>query len=232
MIPTDPKILAIAFTGGLIPSLIWLFFWLGEEGTDPEPWGAVTIIFLLGMVSVLAVLPVQKLIQNIIHEGNIQLVLWATTEEVVKFLAVALILAKSDAIDEPTDWPIYLMTAALGFAAFENFLFLLKPVSLGHTTAGLINGQLRFLGSTLLHSISSGTIGIALGLSFYSRRFVKIIYFIIGVILAIALHSAFNFFIIRNNGSDFMKVLALLWVTTIMVMLVFEKLRRMKISNN
>jgi RsiW-degrading membrane proteinase PrsW (M82 family) len=232
MIPTDPKVLAIAFLGGLIPSLIWLFFWLGEEGTEPEPTAALTIIFLLGMLSVIVILPIQRLIQNIVHDQNTQLILWASSEELIKFLAVVLILVKSDVIDEPTDWPIYLITAALGFAAFENFLFLLKPISLGETTAGLINGQLRFLGSTLLHSITSGTIGIALGLAYYMGKFAKQIYFLVGIIFAIALHSAFNFFIMRNNGSDFMKVFGLLWVTTIVIMLLFEKLRRMKISNN
>jgi RsiW-degrading membrane proteinase PrsW (M82 family) len=228
MLPTDPKILGVALVGGMIPSLIWLFFWLGEESTHPEPKGAITTIFILGMISVLVVLPIQRTIQNLVANNNLELVLWATAEELIKFLAVVLILVKADTIDEPTDWPIYLITVALGFAALENIFFLLKPLSLGHTTAGLINGQLRFLGSTLLHSIASAIIGISLGLSFYRKKIWKKIYLVIGIIIAISLHSAFNFFIIRNNGSDFMKVLAFLWVATIVVMLMFEKLRRMK----
>jgi len=77
------------------------------------------------------------------------------------------ILAKTKYIHKPIDWPIFLITVALGFAAFENVLFLIKPLSLDQATVGLMTGQLRFLGSTLLHTVSSGMIGIALGLSFY-----------------------------------------------------------------
>jgi RsiW-degrading membrane proteinase PrsW (M82 family) len=52
-------------------------------------------------------------------------------------------------------------------------------------------------------------------------------YLIIGLILAITLHTLFNFFIMKNNGSDFIKVFAFLWVATIINMLLLEKLRRM-----
>jgi hypothetical protein len=31
----------------------------------------------------------------------------------------------------------------------------------------------------------------------------------------------------KNNGSDFLKVFAFLWVATIIIMLLFEKIRRM-----
>jgi RsiW-degrading membrane proteinase PrsW (M82 family) len=98
---------------------------------------------------------------------------------------------------------------------------------LDQATVGLLTGQLRFLGSTLLHAVSSGIIGIALGLSFHMEWYRKKWYLLAGLILAIALHSAFNFFIMENSGSDFLKVFAFLWVVTIIIMLLFEKLRRM-----
>ena len=95
----------------------------------------------------------------------------------------------------------------------------------------MLTGNLRFLGSTLLHAVSSGVIGIALGLSFKLEGFTKKIYILIGIIFAIALHSAFNFFIMNNNGSDFLKVFAFLWVATIINLLLFEKLRRISGEN-
>ena len=48
----------------------------------------------------------------------------------------------------------------------------------------------------------------------------------VGFIVAITLHSAFNFFIMSGNGSNFLRILAFLWVVTIIVMLLFEKVRR------
>ena len=57
------------------------------------------------------------------------------------------------------------------------------------------------------------------------------LYLFLGIILAITLHSTFNFFIIENSGNDFLKVFAFLWVVTIIIMLLFEKLRRMSGEN-
>ena len=64
MITNDPKILSIAFLGGIIPSLFWLYFWLKEKEGKPEPRGLLAMVFLLGMISVMLVLPIQKFIQG------------------------------------------------------------------------------------------------------------------------------------------------------------------------
>jgi RsiW-degrading membrane proteinase PrsW (M82 family) len=226
LITSDPRILGLAFLGGIIPSLLWLWFWLKEE-ENPEPKGLLAIVFIMGMIAVVAVLPIQKFIQDIVSSSSIELILWAAAEEILKFLAVFVILYKTDHAPKPIDWPIYLITAALGFAALENALFLLKPFSISQATVGLLTGQLRFLGSTLLHTISSGTVGIAIGLSFYMEKYKRKWCLFLGFLVAIALHSAFNFFIIRNGGNDFLTVFAFLWVVTIIIMLLFEKVRRM-----
>ena len=223
----DPKTLAIALLGGMTPALLWLWFWLKEDDKEKEPVALLSIIFIVGMLSVFFVLPLQKLIQAHINVEEWKIIYWASTEELVKFLAAAVIVWKSSYVDEPIDWPIYLITAALGFAALENTLFLIRPLSLDQTTVSLLTGHLRFLGSTLLHTVASGSIGVAIGLSFSMSPIFKKIYLFFGFISAIALHSLFNFFIIRNSGSDFMKVFAFLWVITIIMMLLLEKLRRM-----
>lgn len=228
---SDPKTLATALLFGIVPSFLWLWFWLKEDGNKPEPKGLLTVIFIVGMASVFFVLPLEKLIQETISSTNWQIILWASVEEILKYIAVVMVLAGTNYVDEPIDWPIYLITTALGFAALENTLFLLKPISLDQTTVGLLTGHLRFLGATLLHTISSGIIGISLGLSFFMQGAKKRLYILSGLILAIALHSAFNFFIMGNNGSDFLKVFGFLWVVTIIIMLVFEKLRRMSGEN-
>ena len=226
LLASDPKILVLAFIGGIIPSLLWLWFWLKEE-EKPEPKWLLTIIFIMGMIAVVVVLPIQKFIQASTNSSQMQLILWAGAEEILKYLAVWVVVYKTNDTDKPIDWPIYLITAALGFAALENTLFLIRPLSISGATVSLLTGQLRFLGSTLLHTVSSGTIGIAIGISFYMKEYAKKWFFLVGLLVAITLHSTFNFFIIRNNGNDFLKVFAFLWVVTIIVMLLFEKVRRM-----
>ncbi len=224
---SDPKILGMALLFGIIPSFLWLWFWLKEDSQKPEPKGLIAMIFIAGMISVIFVLPIEKFIQDIVSSENLRIILWSSAEEIIKYMAVVLVLYNTKHTDEPVDWPIFLITAALGFAALENTLFLIKPLSLDQTTVGLMTGNLRFLGATLLHSVASGIIGVSLGLSFFMSGFKKRLYLLMGLILAITLHSAFNFFIISNNGSDFLKVFGFLWVVTIIILLVFEKLRRM-----
>ncbi|MEK7088946.1 MAG: PrsW family glutamic-type intramembrane protease [Patescibacteria group bacterium] len=230
MITTDPKILGLALMGGVAPALLWLWFWLKEDNQKPEPKGLIATIFFIGMICVIVVIPFQKFVQNNITPYEWKIISWASIEELVKYLGVAILLYKTKIIDEPIDWPIFLITVALGFAALENTLFLIKPLSLGETTVGLLTGQLRFLGSTLLHAVSSGIVGIALGLSFFMEKYKKRVYLFTGLILAIALHSTFNFFIIENNGNSFLRVLGFLWVVTIIIILLFEKLRRMSVK--
>ena len=227
MLPTDPKLLLTAFLGGIVPSLLWLWFWLKEDEEHPEPKGLLAIMFMMGMLAVVITYPIQKYIQTQILDDNIRLILWAGVEEFLKYFVVLIILVNTKKADEPIDWPIYLIAAALGFATLENTLYLLKPLSASGTTVSLLTGHLRYLGSTLLHTVTSGAIGIAIGLAFYSRTYIKTFTLLLGFTLALVLHSAFNFFIIRNNGSDYMKVFAFLWVVSIVVMLQFEKVRRM-----
>ena len=231
MITTDPKIIGLALLGGIAPAILWLWFWLREEKEKPEPIGFIISIFIVGMICVVLIIPAEKFVQNNITSNGWQIIGWASIEELIKYLGVVILLYKTNRVDKPIDWPIFLITVALGFAALENTLYLIKPLSLNETTVGLLTGQLRFLGSTLLHAVSTGIVGIALGLSFYMRKFFKEIYLFTGLILAIALHSTFNFFIMENSGSNFLGVLGFLWVVTIIIMLLFEKLRRMSMSN-
>ncbi len=228
---TDPKILALAILLGVGPALLWLCFWLREDKEKPEPKGLIAIMFIVGMVSVFIVLPIQKFVQTNVTSYEWQIIGWASIEELIKYIGVLILLYKTNHINDPIDWPIYLITAALGFAALENTMFLIKPLSLDQTTVGLLTGQLRFLGSTLLHAVSSGIIGISLGLSFFMGKFIKKVYLLAGLLLAIALHSVFNFFIMEDKGNNFLRVLGFLWVVTIIIMLLFEKLRRMSIKN-
>ncbi len=223
----NPTTLLIALGIGVIPSLIWLLFWLREDREWPEPRGLLFLTFLAGMFAVIFVLPVQQWIATLPLQGDYLVILWAFSEEVLKFLAVFIIAMRTGQLDEPIDFPIYCITGALGFAALENSLYLIHPVLVQDTIAGLLTGNLRFMGSTLLHSVATGIVGIMLGLAFGQKKGVLFIATIFGLLIGTALHSVFNFFIIKDNGGNFFSVFAIIWAVTVVVLLLFEKLRRM-----
>lgn len=226
-IVSDPKTIILAILSGVIPAIFWLWFWLKEEDDDDrEPIGLIAISFVLGGLIVFIAVWLEKYSLNFIKGNTAQVILWATIEELLKFIGVAFIIFGNSNVDKPIDYPMYFIATALGFAALENVLYLLNPFSISGTMVGMLTGNLRFLGSTLLHAISSAMIGSALGLSFYLKQY-RISYLFAGIICAIILHSVFNFFIMKGSGENFLSVFGFLWVVTIINILIFEKLKRM-----
>ena len=223
----DTNTLLLAIASGAVPAIFWLWFWLKQEDNDKrEPLGLIILSFILGGLMVFIAIALEKYSLNFIKNNNVQILVWATIEELLKFLGVAVIIFGNSNVDEPIDYPMYFIATALGFAALENVLYLLNPFSVSGTIVGMLTGNLRFLGSTLLHAISSAMIGSAIGLSFYLKQY-RVIYIFIGLICAILLHSIFNFFIMKGSGENFLSVFGFLWVVTIINILIFEKLKRM-----
>ena len=223
----NPHALLIAFLGGTVPAVLWLFFWLREDKDNPEPMTLLTLTFISGMLAVILVLPLEKFVSGLPFSTMILTFLYAACEEALKFLAFVAIMANNPRLDRPVHYPIYLITAGLGFAALENTFYLLHPIITSNMTLSLLTGNLRFLGSTLLHSATSGIVGISIGLAFFKSPSSRTFYGLCGLITAIALHGTFNFFIMVNSGENFLQIFGFLWVVTIIIMLMFEKLRRM-----
>lgn len=224
----NSKNFLLAILSGAIPAILWLWFWFKQEDSDqPEPIGLIILTFLMGGLLVFFAIWMEKYSLNIISDNTVQIIAWATIEEILKFIGVMIIILGTNIIKEPIDYPMYFIACALGFAAFENVLYLMEPLKASGTVVGLLTGNLRFLGSTLLHAIASGMIGSALGLAFYLQKYRKR-YVLIGIVLAIMLHSAFNFFIMKGSGENFLGIFGFLWVVAIINILIFEKLKRMR----
>ena len=218
----------LAFLLGLVPALIWLWFWLKED-VHPEPVKMITLSFMGGMLAVLFVLPLQKIVYDYVRENYIiSFIIWATIEEIFKFVFVYFIALRNKATDEPVDDIIYLIISALGFVTFENTLFLVEPIRSGDIIGTIINGNLRFVGASLIHIISSATIGICLGLAYYKTKKQKRLYLATGVILAIVLHTVFNLFIINESLGNIFFIFGAVWIGIIVLLLLFEKVKSVK----
>lgn len=220
---------ALALLSGILPSLLWLWFWLREDNLHPEPRSRIAKTFLAGVLSVFIVLPIQIYISNITSDGSsTQYLLWAFTEEFLKFGAAFIVALSTDIIDEPIDILIYMITVALGFAAIENSLFILKPLAQGDITSSIITTNLRFVGASLLHIVSSASIGLCIALAYYESTKIKYVAIITGLILATALHTSFNLFIIRASALQTIKIFALVWCAVVILMFLFEKVKTIK----
>lgn len=222
-----PSFEALFFSilGGILPALLWLLFFLREDKRHPEPKWLLMLTFLAGMAAVYVVLPLEQVALEY-ASGTLLIFLWAVIEEVIKyFFAFACTLWRR-AVDEPLDTIIYMVTLALGFAASETILFLLEPFGNAALTEGVLTGNLRFMGASLLHTLSSGIVGFAMAYGFYQSRARRVLYLYTGLGCAIILHTLFNFFILTSDGKDTATVFFFVWLGIITLFLLFEKAKR------
>ena len=226
-----------AFLGGLIPAIIWLWFWLKED-PHPEPQKVLARAFVAGA----AVIPLAMLVEAFFCEsGRLAglipdctvypfwlLALWAATEELFKFAAAYWAALKYRHFVEPIDAPMYLITAAISFAAMENSIFIFKILSTyQNTEISILTGQLRFLGAMLLHITTSGIVGISIAFSFFHRehRYRNVVG---GLFTAALLHALFNFFILKTGGENVLNVFLFVWAAAIAFIFLLEKVKRLK----
>lgn len=224
----DPSHLIFALISGVLPALLWLRFWLDEDNLHPEPRSAIVRSFIAGCVAVLLVIPLQLIVQRFNLSEFQSYVSWAFLEEIVKLFVAFIVALNSKVMDEPIDALIYLITVALGFAALENVFFVLTPISQGLWSAGIITGSMRFVGASLLHIVSSASIGICIAYAYYRSTFYRSIAVIFGIILATSLHASFNLLIIRASALESIQVFGLVWIGIILLLFLFERVKTIK----
>ncbi len=222
----DTQTALIAVGGGIFPALAWLWFWLCEDSEHPEPRRLIFYAFIAGMATVGIVIPIELYLKSTIPDETTMFITWAIVEEVMKFVAAAAVVLWRHEDDEPIDPIIYMIVIGLGFAAAENTIFLLSPISGDTATQTILSGNFRFIGATLLHVLSSATIGVALGLSFFKTRRTQIAYACAGIFLACSVHALFNYSILHIDDSQILKVFAGVWIGILALFAMIEYVKR------
>lgn len=194
-------------------------------------------VFLCGMLAVIPAVFAQllflKAIEKLPFSPFLILILSlfigvALVEEVTKYLVVRFKVLGSSELDEPLDVMLYMIIAALGFAALENVFYLFGPEDISDV---FWTNIFRFLGAVFGHALWAGTLGYFLALSFYKPK-EKLKLLALGLFLAIALHGAFDYAIIQMIETEKLAWFDLIVVMTIslaiFVTLGFKKLQKMK----
>lgn len=213
---------------GMLPSLLWLWFWLKENHLHPEPRRNIAACFFFGMVAVLIALPLQWLVSLVFLDDPHRYFIWAFIEEILKFSAMYFVIIHNKKMDEPIDAMIYMLTVALGFAALENTFFILGAIKNSDIISTIITGNLRFVGATLLHVICSSTIGFMFAITLYHRKTLKFIAAVTGIALAGTLHAAFNLAIISSDTFNILKTFGWVWAGVVLLVILFEEIKSIK----
>ena len=227
--------LGLSILFGFLPPIIWLVLWLQEDKNHPEPRSAIVKTFFLGALTVLFAIVIEGVIEVFLRDDIFLLfLLWSIVEEGLKLGAVlAAIRIFAAPVDEPIDWLIYMITAALGFAALENTIFLLEPFNGSLFLEGIVVSNLRFVGATVLHLVASAAHGAALGLCFYRAKQMKKRYYTFGFSVAVIVHVLFNYLLVvgGNTVISTVTVFAGVWLLLLPLILIFEKVKTIRGGN-
>jgi RsiW-degrading membrane proteinase PrsW (M82 family) len=220
----------------LLPSLLWLFWYLRKD-KHQEPKRMILSVFVWGMFIAFPAMLVENagiaILNTLVIPSWLTLFLIyflvvAITEEVLKFSVVRFKVLNTAQLDEPVDAMVYMIIAALGFAAIEN-IFLLIPLFEKDlaSTLGLVFS--RFVGATLLHVLSSATLGYYLALSLYEPA-KKVSLLFHGFALAILIHGFYNILVLEMEERFYFifPLAAILVSTAALISLFFKKLSKMK----
>jgi RsiW-degrading membrane proteinase PrsW (M82 family) len=191
-------IFALAFS--LLVALLWLRRFRKMDKYEKEP---ERLIFLAFGAGALAIVP-SGILESFVNVSNLSgssppanlfvAFLWVgTVEEFFKYLAVRLTAYRSPQFNEVMDGMIYMISAALGFAAAENVGYMLG--------FGFFVGFLRAILSYLGHVSFSAILGYYLGKAKLGGQGN---WLWIGFIWAISLHWLYDaFFVIGTIRSSF-----------------------------
>lgn len=226
-----------AFVLGILPALAWLYFFLQEDSLRPEPKRFIFYIFFIGGLMTIPAITAQFVFQDsfkefLLKQMPLAFFSFAFFEEIFKFLGVYLAARWNKEFNEPLDAMIYMITAALGFATVENIGVLSGLTELpwiDFLRDSLNAISLRFIGATLLHALAAGLIGYYWAWGIIKKKEKK--YIGVGLIIAIIIHTIFNFLISLFQNTNLIYPSIFLIFVAFFVLNDFEKLKEYEENN-
>ena len=226
----------------VLPGTIWLLYYLKKD-VLPEPKKQILKVFLCGMIVCIPVVIFELFLLAELKILNLPektylivkaIFVVALIEEMFKYMAARYSVLKSSHVDEPIDIPLYMIIAALGFATAENVIAFCSQEFVSFSDP-LVLALGRFVSSTLLHALASGTIGMFLAMAFYCPRWR---YFLLpsGFLLAITTHAFFNFFmessIIKETtgewGNSTLYSLLIVFLLFVILSILLKQIKKLK----
>ncbi|HAB54207.1 MAG TPA: hypothetical protein DCE80_18840 [Ignavibacteriales bacterium] len=186
----------------LIPMMTYLFVIWRFDRYDREPallilinyfWGAVGAIVLTLIFGSIMDLSISLLFSEESHIEFLQLIISAPIiEEITKGFFLFL-MVQNKKFDNITDGVVYGGAIGLGFGMTENFMYFIANSSSVNTWIFVV--IVRTLFSAVMHCVATGTLGAFLGYAKFNKKVWKRFFALVGLIIAIIIHSAWNSFI-------------------------------------
>ncbi len=202
--------IVISLSFAIIPVVYLLYYFYKKDSQKPEPIGLIFKVFFFGILGVFVAVFFEVLVSTlkpffafsiIAYIGFEAFVVAGLVEESVKLYIVKKSIYKNEKFDEIMDGIIYTIAVSLGFACFENIIYVMG--------SGIGVAILRGVTAVPMHAIMSGIMGYYIGQAKFAsssqeeKRLIKK-----GLKIAILLHGTYDFSIM------ILKVLpGLVWIS-------------------
>ena len=218
----------------IVPMVTYLLIIWRLDRYDREPFGLVIINYIYGAVgAILLAIIGSGLISTMISfiVANEDLILRIQTiliapmvEETTKGFFLFLMVTNKK-FDNITDGIVYGGAIGLGFGMTENFFYFIFYSSSFHNWISIV--IIRTLFSGVMHCVSTGTLGAFLGYAKFKPKPVKIIFPLIGLVVAMFIHFLWNLSVSFNStavlGFLFMIVTIAIFITVFSISLMGER---------
>ncbi len=182
----------------IIPGILWLIYFYRRDRYEPEPKRLVLWVFIGGMLMVVPAAALETLGRegllaarsagDVISLFYYSFFFIGLIEEGMKFLLLWFLVQPRNVMNEPADGMIYGITAGLGFAVLENFLYT--------QALGLEVGIWRAVVACLAHAVFTGWGGFFLTAPDVDRPETR---FVLGWGVALFLHGLYNFLLFLEH---------------------------------
>src|SRR5687767_14456910 len=230
-IETGPVGLILGLLAAMIPVPLYVVLVLWIDRYEGEPlwmlstasfWGALVAAFFAFLLNTIFGLTVSVLAQNAsAGEASTAVISAPIVEEIGKsFILFIFFFAKKDEFDGVVDGIVYASMVGLGFAMTENILYYGNAAS---ESGGMLTATVIVRGffAPFSHPLFTSLTGIGLGLARQSTDvMIKILAPIIGLLMAIVMHSIWNGSAVFGGGPIFFMTYVVVMVPAFLIMLI------------
>ncbi len=235
MYNTSMDLLRLIFTA-IIPILIIAIIIYNIDRYDREPIKLLIKVMMFGALATIPVIIIEKILHlvpvfGVMGKLYTAFIVAGLTEEIFKRKVVTKIAYNNPAFNERLDGIVYCVFAALGFAAFENILYIVSYQAVSPNIA-LYRGLL----SVPAHTFFGVSMGYYLSLSKYAidpaqkRKYYKM-----SLIIPVLLHGMYNFILFVGTPLMllvFVPFIIYMWVSGIKKLNKFAKLSKVNHAEN
>ncbi len=230
-IETGPVALMLGLITATIPVPLYIILVLWIDRYEAEPlwmlataffWGALIATFFAFLLNTTSAGIVGSLANASAAEAFAAVISAPIVEEIGKaFVLFIFFFWKKDEFDGVVDGIVYASMTALGFAMTENILYYGKAANEGGGDALTLVWIIRGFFAPFSHPLFTSLTGIGLGLARQSNNIaVKVLTPIVGLLMAIFMHSIWNGSAVFGGGAIFVLTYILVMVPAFVIMLV------------